>query len=493
MAEIVLLHPDRNGEVGHSAGTQAVIRRDLHEAMAAQPAPPNGLVASLEKRRLRAYLLLFLMDTALLPACFALTGHLYFTFVLGGGRIETAMLSSYLLLPLYQTIALYNGTYRRKTIVDWRAGAAPLLVALILSSALLSFFVFFAKMGEDFSRVVFLSGLGLSGLVMLFWRMVFSHLVRRYWGETATNRLVIEAGGPVLAVKGYHRVDAARHDLRPDLSDPAALDRIARYLRNMDEVLVSCSQGDQIAWAEVLKGAGVHGEVTSEFARRIGAIGVVHHEDAGVSALLVSNGPLSLRARAAKRAFDLGLALTALILLSPVCAVMAALIKLEDGGPVFFRQRRMGRGNAMFDILKFRTMRVEQTDASGTRSASHDDERITRIGRLLRRTSMDELPQLLNVVVGEMAIVGPRPHALGSQAGSKLFWEIDRRYWHRHSLRPGMTGLAQVRGYRGATDTERDLSDRLHSDLEYLRAWNLWRDVKIIVATLGVLMHRRAF
>ena len=118
---------------------------------------------------------------------------------------------------------------------------------------------------------------------------------------------------------------------------------------------------------------------------------------------------------------------------------------------------------------------------------------MTRVGQFLRRTSIDELPQLLNVVKGEMSIVGPRPHALGLQAGEKLFWEVDTRYWQRHSLRPGMTGLAQIRGLRGATDTEDDLSSRLQADLEYLAGWSLLRDVSISFATLRVSVHDRAY
>uniref|UniRef100_UPI0035A88CF7 sugar transferase n=1 Tax=Sphingomonas sp. TaxID=28214 RepID=UPI0035A88CF7 len=117
----------------------------------------------------------------------------------------------------------------------------------------------------------------------------------------------------------------------------------------------------------------------------------------------------------------------------------------------------------------------------------------TKVGRFIRRSSIDELPQLINVLRGEMSIVGPRPHALGSRAEGKLFWEIDPRYWHRHATKPGLTGLAQVRGYRGATVVRKDLADRLNADLEYVRAWSLWLDVRIILQTFGVLVHRNAY
>jgi polysaccharide biosynthesis protein PslA len=215
--------------------------------------------------------------------------------------------------------------------------------------------------------------------------------------------------------------------------------------------------------------------------------------DGGHGFLRVSVGPLGLRARAAKRLFDVTLAAGGLILLSPLLLLVAVAILIEDGTPVLFVQRRVGRGNRFFAIHKFRSMRDASSDGAGHRSASRDDARITQVGQFIRRTSIDELPQLWNVLKGEMSIVGPRPHALGSQAGDKLFWEVDRRYWQRHALKPGLTGLAQVRGLRGATEHELDLSRRLNADLEYLSGWSLWRDARIVFGTIRVLVHPQAF
>jgi lipopolysaccharide/colanic/teichoic acid biosynthesis glycosyltransferase len=173
--------------------------------------------------------------------------------------------------------------------------------------------------------------------------------------------------------------------------------------------------------------------------------------------------------------------------------LVAIAIKLDSPGPMFFRQDRVGRGNRIFKILKFRSMRTERADGAGARSASLDDDRITKVGRIIRRTSIDELPQLLNVLLGDMSLVGPRPHALGSLAGNRLFWEVDRQYWHRHALKPGITGLAQVRGFRGATVRDIDLRNRLEADLEYLNGWTLWRDIAILVGTVQVLVHKNAY
>jgi lipopolysaccharide/colanic/teichoic acid biosynthesis glycosyltransferase len=292
---------------------------------------------------------------------------------------------------------------------------------------------------------------------------------------------------------GAQVVSAARLGLDPASHDPYMLDRLGKLLRNQDHVVVSCPRERREDWAFLLKSAGVYGEIVSEPAHSLGAVGVHRYDDLDRTTLVVSTGPLRLRARIIKRAFDTLVAGAALVVLSPLLLVVAALIKLEDGGPVLFVQRRLGRGNQFFDMYKFRSMRVERLDHDGNRSASRDDDRITRIGAFIRRTSIDELPQILNVLMGDMSIVGPRPHAIGSQANNKFFWEVDRKYWQRHCLKPGLTGLAQVRGHRGATEREKDLTDRLQSDLEYIAEWSLLRDIQIVLRTARVLSHENAY
>lgn len=210
--------------------------------------------------------------------------------------------------------------------------------------------------------------------------------------------------------------------------------------------------------------------------------------------------------RFAKRALDI--AIVAVVSL-PVAMVvlLLALLVATDGRSPFYMQARVGRGGRLFRMVKLRTM-VWQADrvldgylaSNPAARAEWDrdqklrhDPRVTRIGALLRRSSLDELPQLWNVLRGDMSIVGPRPHAIGSRANNKYFWEVEHTYWQRHCLKPGLTGLAQVRGHRGATEHEKDLTDRLQSDLEYIAGWSLQRDIGIVLRTVMVLKHDNAY
>ncbi len=194
---------------------------------------------------------------------------------------------------------------------------------------------------------------------------------------------------------------------------------------------------------------------------------------------------------AIKRFLDIVIALLGLILFSIPILLIALAIALETPGPVLFRQQRIGFGNVGFEIWKFRTMHHRSPDGAALVQATRYDPRVTWLGRILRRTSFDELPQLFNVLRGDMSIVGPRPHATGSCAGGKPFELVTSRYFARHRVRPGMTGLAQVRGCRGETETEEKLLQRVEADLEYIENWSLWLDFTILVRTVPSLFAMR--
>ncbi|HET6309252.1 MAG TPA: sugar transferase [Rhodopila sp.] len=195
-------------------------------------------------------------------------------------------------------------------------------------------------------------------------------------------------------------------------------------------------------------------------------------------------GAMDPRDAMAKRAADIVLASLALSVLGVPMLLAAAAIRLTSKGPALFRQQRTGLHGRPFVVLKFRTMRHAAAPPAHLAQATRDDPRVTRIGAWLRRTSFDELPQLLNVLAGSMSLVGPRPHAPGTLAAGRPFEAITTRYGARHAVKPGMTGLAQVRGWRGETDTEEKLLRRIDSDLEYIATWSLGRDLRIIGRTI---------
>jgi polysaccharide biosynthesis protein PslA len=192
----------------------------------------------------------------------------------------------------------------------------------------------------------------------------------------------------------------------------------------------------------------------------------------------------------AKRMCDIAFALLGLVVLSIPMLLIALAIRLDSPGRAMFRQRRIGFANAGFEMWKFRTMYLHTSEPGRLPQATWHDKRITRIGAILRRWSLDELPQLFNILRGDMSLIGPRPHAPGTCAGGKPFEMVTPHYASRHSVRPGLTGLAQVRGWRGETETETKLLRRVESDLEYIDNWSLRLDLVILARTVVPVLSR---
>jgi undecaprenyl-phosphate galactose phosphotransferase/putative colanic acid biosynthesis UDP-glucose lipid carrier transferase len=203
----------------------------------------------------------------------------------------------------------------------------------------------------------------------------------------------------------------------------------------------------------------------------------------------LKRAPLTTIEQALKRAFDLVVALACLILIAPVMLLVAAAIKIESDGPVFFVQTRNGFNGRPFRMLKFRTMSVLE-DGQIIRQATKNDPRVTRLGRSLRRTNIDELPQLLNVIAGNMSLVGPRPHA---SAHNTEYERTVANYAFRHHVKPGLTGWAQIHGLRGETQTVDLMERRIEFDLWYINNWSLWLDVKILFRTLIIGLQPAAY
>ncbi|MFM0035611.1 undecaprenyl-phosphate glucose phosphotransferase [Paraburkholderia strydomiana] len=201
----------------------------------------------------------------------------------------------------------------------------------------------------------------------------------------------------------------------------------------------------------------------------------------GVPAINLAASPITDLRVLPKRVFDRLFALAALTALSPLMLVIAAMVKLSSPGPVFFRQKRKGIDGNQFEIYKFRSMKQHKEEAGKITQATRRDPRITAVGAFLRRTSLDELPQFINVLRGEMSVVGPRPHALEHD---DIYKDLVKGYMHRYRIKPGITGWAQINGYRGETDRIEKMMGRVKLDLYYMQHWTFWLDIKIVVLTL---------
>lgn len=188
-------------------------------------------------------------------------------------------------------------------------------------------------------------------------------------------------------------------------------------------------------------------------------------------------------ARTLKRALDIGVSAALLLALSPVLVGTALAIKATSPGPVFFRQRRYGLNSEQFTILKFRTMYAHDADVTGIKQTRTGDPRVTPLGRFLRRTNLDELPQLINVLRGDMSLVGPRPHVPGMRAGGMLYEDLVPSYFERHRVRPGITGLAQINELRGSTADAKFAKARIAYDIAYVDHWTLLLDLRILWTT----------
>ena len=215
---------------------------------------------------------------------------------------------------------------------------------------------------------------------------------------------------------------------------------------------------------------------------------------AGLPLIRISSRPLSEGCFFAKSLVDKLASGAALLLLSPLLLGIALAVRLDSPGPVLFRQKRHGYNNIEFEVLKFRSMRAELSDRDGGRQATRGDARVTRLGRLLRASSLDELPQLINVLRGDMSLVGPRPLPVGMRTRDLLNHEIVAEYTHRHRVRPGITGWAQINGSRGATSDPRQLRRRVELDLYYIDNWSALFDLSIVLLTaVHLLRPKNAF
>jgi Undecaprenyl-phosphate glucose phosphotransferase len=412
-----------------------------------------------------------------------------------------------LMAVLWPVVYYFYGLYqvrRHHTRVD--EGLA-ILVATGLATLLLTGIATFYR-GFSYSRLVLVLFFGLDVFFVFAGRTAIRRYLEEAWrhGVGVRNVLVVGAGrlGRAVVEKLAEHPEAGLRAVGLIDDDPAKRDtsvagvpvvgtsaEVSRIVdaRGIDTVFLALPLEAHRAMFAVLKDVGrtvADVRVVPDLLQHITFRAGVEDLD-GLPVVHLTQTPLTGWMSLTKRALDIAISLAALAFLSPIFGVIALAIRLEDRGPVFYRQTRMGLDGRPFDILKFRSMRVGAEDESGPVWAGADDPRCTRVGRLLRRTSLDELPQLSNVLRGEMSLVGPRPER---PEFVREFKEKFPQYMVRHRVRAGMTGWAQVHGWRGNTS----LSKRIEYDLYYIENWSLSLDVKILWLTVKHgFLHRNAY
>lgn len=369
---------------------------------------------------------------------------------------------------------------------------------------------FFFKVGADFSRV-WIASWYVSGLTVLFGeRLALSFLAKKWMREGRLyRRAVIVGGGPeaeqlIKALEASPdtdiRIVGIFDDRGAERVSPIVagypklgnIDQLVEFARNsrLDLLIVSLPVTAETRLLQLLKKLWVlpvdirlsaHTNKLRFRPRTYSYIGNVPFID-------ISDKPIANWDFVKKWLFDKIVASLALIALTPVLLLIALAIKLDSKGPVLFRQKRLGFNNEQIDVYKFRTMYADATDAEASKLVTKDDPRVTRVGRFLRKTSLDELPQFFNVVKGNLSLVGPRPHALKAKAADKLYADAVDGYFARHRVKPGVTGWAQINGWRGETDTQEKIQRRVEHDLYYIENWSVTFDLYILLMTPFALL-----
>ncbi len=285
--------------------------------------------------------------------------------------------------------------------------------------------------------------------------------------------------------------DQADDNPVPVLGKPAEIAEVVRQ-NKIKTVYIAVSLAESHLVESIYQNL-VDENVDIHWAPDIFSMDLINHsvkEMAGIPLLTLSESPLIGNHRLFKAIEDRLLAFILLIVLSPLMLVIALLIRLGSRGPAIFRQDRTGWDGQVFHIWKFRSMKLHQEASGEVSQATRDDDRITAIGHFIRKTSIDELPQLFNVLSGKMSLVGPRPHAI--EHNRDYAKRIDA-YLARHRIKPGITGLAQINGFRGETDTLEKMEKRVEYDMQYINNWSFWLDIRIMLMTLPALFRDDAY
>jgi putative colanic acid biosynthesis UDP-glucose lipid carrier transferase len=448
--------------------------------------------------------LLTVYDIVAMVTCGLLAHYLYFIVYQG---VDTSPLEYVGLMlmatVLFQFVGRQHGLYSFRKIESFTSLLFSSIYTSAVTFAIVAVILFFLKASQLYSRIWFAEWALLLVLSLAAGRGIlaseFSRLART--GALRRSVALVGAGVQFASVKEQLQRDQRYFCLTAELEfSGAARDDPERGLKrfieaartgDVDEVLIAFP-GSQTGLLELVVqqtqtlAADIH--ILPDFGDT--KLPLTRLRQAGEFVFITAySKPIEGWGAFLKKLEDYTLATICLFLMLPAMLVIAAAIKLDSKGPVFFRQRRHGYNHRVIDVLKFRTMTVTE-DGDTVVQATKDDKRVTRVGYILRRTSLDEVPQLINVLRGEMSFVGPRPHAM---AHNTYYGDIVENYSNRHRVKPGITGWAQVHGYRGETDHPSKMAERVRYDLEYIDNWSIWLDLKIILMTPLFGLFRGAY
>lgn len=440
-------------------------------------------------------------EALVVTAVCAATGAVYYYLAFGEVAVSSVHIELGALIAfLVVSASLLQGSYRANAIHAIAEQPDKLVLSILFGLLALIILLFAAKRSIDYSRMV----IAISGVAIFFALLASRRLASHALHQLSRQNWI---SLPRLLLVGHHSLTAqllAQRNVQATYSVVGTVDVPERPGdASLGDALASARRLAQTADADVVLCLpwSDRAAIESAIARLVALPSAVFlYSDPHLRTLAGTLGvsgstlghvivrrPLSRPQLALKRAFDIAGSAAGLVVLSPVLALVALLIKLDSPGPVLFRQQRYGYHRMPFQVYKFRTMTAESSRES-FRQATRHDARVTRIGRLLRKASLDELPQLFNVLAGSMSLVGPRPHPVELD---EQFTPLIAHYATRHKIKPGITGWAQVKGHRGETGSTAQMADRIAHDLHYLNHWSFWLDVKILIMTLSALASQR--
>lgn len=445
-----------------------------------------------------------LVEALVILLCAAILGSIYNHVALDGfGSTQAYVYAGLLYAILYAERMHARGFYGLDRLAARPLSVSETLKVWTTSAALFATIAYLGKFGGEVSRGFFVAFFIVTPMAVFAARSGIQWAARRAVDSNVVSKkrvLLVGEPGEVhnrsllrqLRASGYGISNVVAVWFEPDAeNDPAEQIIACARAEAIDEILICAS------WSRLREIGGI---LTS---LRVLPLPVLVIADRRVRDLLsnpvtqvgsviaveLQRGPLSVGEQAAKRVLDLVIASASFVILMPVMFVVAVLIRIDSPGPALFRQTRIGFSGRAFQIYKFRSMTV-MDDGHVVRQATRGDRRVTRIGAFLRRTSIDELPQLLNVLRGEMSLVGPRPHA---SAHDSEYTQVIARYAYRHHVKPGITGWAQINGCRGETSTVDLMERRIECDLWYINNWSLWLDLKTMIMTFVQIWKHDAY